>query len=324
MEVLRYKKGDEAKILELFELAFKKNLSTEFWNWRFKDNPFGKELMINLMWEGDVLAGHYAVSAIELSIEGITVSASLSGTTMTHPNFQGRGIFSDLANSLYERIYKEDNVALVYGFPNNNSHYGLVKNINWQDVGIICNFSRHLVVSSVQQNFSDYKVFQIEKFTKVHQGFIRDTIKNLGFGIAVNRSTEYLNWRYNDCPINEYYSLEIKNNDELAGIIIFKIFEAKEASTQIDIMEFFCSSDFKIIDQILDLVINFLATKGFTEITFNMWLSLFDPRHLLFEKLSFKISTPLTYMCAKPFSDEFADITNIKSWYISMGDSDVY
>lgn len=324
MEILNYKKGDEVQILELFELAFKKRLSEKFWDWRFKNNPFGEDLMINLMWEGDILAGHYAVSAIELEIEGATVKSSLSGTTMTHPDFQGRGIFSDLASTLYERIHNQQDIALVYGFPNNNSHYGLVKNIHWQDVGIVSNFSRNFKVNFNKEELSGNGLNSINKFTKEHENFVRSNIDNLGFNTAVKRSEKYLNWRYLNCPINDYYCKEIRSKDKLIGIFIFKVFEADGASTQIDIMEFFCSPGLYLINKILDLLKNCLAQKGFKEIACNMWLSLFDPRHLLFEKLGFVISTPLTYMCAKPLSEEYAGIANFRNWYISMGDSDVY
>jgi hypothetical protein len=324
MEIVKYKEGDEIKILELFELAFKKSLSKSFWDWRFKNNPFGKELMINLMWEDNILAGHYAVSAIEIDINNETIQASLSGTTMTHPNFQGRRIFSDLAISLYDRIHKDQDIALVYGFPNNKSHYGLVKNILWEDLGIISNFSKKINIVKQDNNSNNFKLNLLSDFNHEHEVFIKNKIKELGFNISIKRSEKYLNWRYLKCPINNYYCFEIRENEELQGIVIFKIYENKGSESQIDIMEFICEPDYSTIKNTLDLIVDFLAKEEFSEITLNMWLSLYDARHLLFEKLNFQIGMPLTYMCAKPFSEKYKDITNFKDWYISMGDSDVY
>ncbi|MDX1761040.1 MAG: GNAT family N-acetyltransferase [Christiangramia sp.] len=323
MEIRKYKAGDEEHILELFELAFSKKLTKEFWLWRFKNNPFLDTEMINLMWEEDILAGHYAVSAIEIIVDHKKVLASLSGTTMTHPSFQGKGIFSSLSNALYKRVRDELGVNMVFGFPNKNSHYGLVKKLGWKDVAVIPNFS--LNINDLKKVESTTTMRIIESFETRHSDFISRTITDLGFSVYVNRSEKYLNWRYQDCPINDYSCFEILKDGTCVGIAITKIFiPGPSSNPEVDIVELFCAADLKMLQEVLMHINHFYSKQGLADSNLNLWMSLFDPRHLLLERLGFSLGMPLTYMGAKEFTKGFDMVSEYKNWYISMGDSDIF
>ena len=82
MEIRKYKLGDENAILDLFKLSFKKEMSLDYWNWRFRDNPIGTQ-MIYLMWDNSKLVGHYAVSPNILSIGGDMCKSALSMTMVS-------------------------------------------------------------------------------------------------------------------------------------------------------------------------------------------------------------------------------------------------
>ena len=132
MDVRAYAPGDEAAILRLFDRSFGKPLPEAFWRWRFLDDPHGAP-MIELAWDGDVLAAHYAVSPTSIAVEGERRVASLSMTTMTDPDYRGHGLFGQLATRLYERLAGVGHVA-VFGFPNAQSHRGFIRDLGWQDV----------------------------------------------------------------------------------------------------------------------------------------------------------------------------------------------
>ena len=279
--------------------------------------------MINLMWEGGSLVGHYSVSAIELSINTNICKASLSGTTMTHPDFKGKGIFSSLALFLYERIASEHDVNCVLGFPNNNSHYGLIKKSNWRDVGIIPTLS---LDSSRLENIKVNGLHRFSSFSEDHADFVRETIISLGFRVFVNRSVAYLNWRYRDCPVNDYQCFEYIKNGEILGIIVAKTFAslAKPGYTEVDIVEMFCGPHLPVIRDMLTGVKSYFIEGGIAFFRLNAWISLLDARHLQMERMGFLIGTPLTYMCSKDFTQCTEQIYDFQNWYISMGDSDVY
>ena len=154
MEIKAYKLGDELKIIELFEQSFGKKMSLEYWKWRFSDNPFTSNIFIDLMWDNDLLVGHYAVSPVEMILEDKKILTALSMTTMTHPQYGGKGIFSKLAENLYKRL-TEEGYTMVWGFPNNNSHYGFNKNLN----NIITKYTSHQAVDEIKMFSNIFKSY---------------------------------------------------------------------------------------------------------------------------------------------------------------------
>ena len=93
MEIRPFSPGDEVHILNLFEASFGKKMSPMFWDWRYRANPFISNIMIHMMWDDEVLAGHYAVSPVQMLVEGNSQMTALSMTTMTHPAYSGRSTF---------------------------------------------------------------------------------------------------------------------------------------------------------------------------------------------------------------------------------------
>jgi len=323
MNTEKYKEGDEVHILDLFQKSFKKSLSPDFWNWRFGQNPFLADPMINLMWDGDVLAGHYAVSATEMIIEGQKYLTCLSGTTMTHPDYEGKGIFSSLALSLYDRVAADHHVHAVLGYPNKNSHYGLVKKILWKDLCVVPTLS---IASGRIKESESSALSLIVRFTAEHEDFVTQTINDLGFSVFTNRSAKYLNWRYIDNPVNEYFCFEYRKEGILKGIVISKAFLSFDQSGEweLDLVELFTESDVGVIALLLEGLGSFYKGRIPGYIKMNIWISLFDLRYLLLERLGFSPGAPLTYMCSKAFLPGIDAVYDARNWYLAMGDSDVY
>lgn len=323
MNTEKYKKGDEVHILDLFQKSFNKPLSLDFWQWRFGQNPFLTDPMINLMWNGDLLAGHYAVSANEMMIEGKKYLTCLSGTTMTHPDYEGKGIFSSLALSLYDRIATDHDVHAVLGYPNKNSHYGLIKKIAWKDLCVVPTLS----ISSGRIKHSEYDGLSvITSFTEEHEDFIAQTITDLGFSVYTNRSAIYLNWRYIYNPVNEYFCFEYRSGGVLKGIVISKAFLSfdRPGEWELDLLELFTGADPNVISLLLEGLGSFYESKIPSYVKMNIWISLFDLRYLLLERLGFSPGFPLTYMCSKTFLPGVNAVYDARNWYLAMGDSDVY
>ncbi len=318
-----YRPGDETEILELFLKAFGKPLSYQFWQWRFANNPFVTRPMISLMWEEETPAGHYAVSGTEICIDGEVHPFSLSGTTMTAPGYEGKGIFSTLALNLYDRVAKDYGIAGVMGFPNHKSHYALIKKIHWKDVNMLTNFSIPGIKAGVRE-IPGMRL--ITRFEQRHADFIYQSIGELGFSVFVNRSAAYLNWRYLDCPVQEYDCFEYIDKKEIKGIIVTKSFDSFQypGHKEVDMMEMFCEPEECVIKDLLGGAGYFYTSKQVNILQINTWISIMDARHLIMEKLGFTNGAPLTFFCTKSFVPGTDQIYDYRNWYLSLGDSDVF
>lgn len=314
MDIIEYKVGDEQNILELFYTVFKKEMTLEYWNWRFRSNPFFDNPMIYLMWHEDKLIGHYAVSPIEMIIDGQIKLTALSMTTMTHPEYNGKGIFSKLAESLYNKL-KTLNFSMVWGFPNLNSHYGFVKNLKWNDIATIPMLSANIVEYKTINPL--VKFFEINKFEAKHS-YSLNTKNNKK--VKINKTIDYLNWRYLLNPDFEYKILELENN---GSFIIYKILKSFSdiSKYEIDILECYFKNELKNLSDLIDAI---LLSEKKDILRINLWESIFSVDHVLFEKLKFKFAQPTTYLSHLSFQDNEDNCSNYKNWEIGFGYSDIF
>lgn len=113
--------------------AAPEKFSTEAVAWRYRDNPAGQVVGADA-WDGDRLAAHYVTCPTEAVIDGQIVKGLLSLNTATHPDYQGRGLFTRLA----EAAYAQGTAAgykFVIGVANDNSTPGFLRKLAFQNVG---------------------------------------------------------------------------------------------------------------------------------------------------------------------------------------------
>lgn len=243
-----YQSGDEHAIIALYETTFKQPLSLARWQWQYQNTPLGKPAIMLAFAETGQLAGHYAVNPLTMQLNHQTVEGALSLDTMVHPDFQGRRLFTSLAEALYQHLEATGN-ALTYGFPNQNSHHGFVKYLNWHDltdtlplylyplrfspllqkalpIPALANIAAPLAQAAYQiirpTRAPDF--YHIERITTFDERF--DTLWQSARRLAptlLQRDSAYLNWRYPQHPDYSYTLLAAtfpQAQNQLAGYIV--------------------------------------------------------------------------------------------------------
>ncbi|MHA1995611.1 MAG: GNAT family N-acetyltransferase [Candidatus Hodarchaeales archaeon] len=322
LKLAEYTSGDETQIIELFKNSFQVATSIDYWNWRFRDNPTGK-IAIKLMWDKDFLAGHYAVSPIHLNYFGMKIDTALSNMTMTHSKYWGKGIFPKLADALYSDLAV--NTEFIWGYPNENSHYSFVKKLKWVDIYQIPMFSfthgsipRKLKVTNNKGHIEKINTFDT-RFDTFWNDFILSK-KN----ISVYRSSDYLNWRFIQNPVNRYHVRAYLEEETLKGYLIHKFYKNDKGEIEVDIVDFQVQSP-----EVFGILLNSL----FDEIEenppnrINTWLNPSEEIFLTLEKIGFRSTAPITFLGAfnlKKESQTFENILKFSNWSIRMSDSDVF
>lgn len=101
--------------------------------WRYRDNPAGAVVGADA-WDGDRLAAHYVTCPVEARIDGAPVRGLLSLNTATHPAYQGRGLFTQVAQAAFEQGAAAG-YQFVIGVANANSTPGFLRRLAFQNVG---------------------------------------------------------------------------------------------------------------------------------------------------------------------------------------------
>ena len=99
-------------------------------DWLYLANPDGAAVGFDA-WDGERLAAHYVCVPARVWVEGSEVLVLLSLNTATHPDYQGKGLFTKLAAMTYE-AGAQAGFDGVYGVANANSTPGFVRKLGFQ------------------------------------------------------------------------------------------------------------------------------------------------------------------------------------------------
>lgn len=116
---------------ELFRACFPgaSHLDRTYLKWLYADNPDGGVFGFDA-YDGHTLAAHYVCIPVSLKLFGRRVSALLSLNTATHPSYQGKGLFTQLAERTYAAA-AEAGFDAVYGVANANSTPGFTRKLGF-------------------------------------------------------------------------------------------------------------------------------------------------------------------------------------------------
>jgi len=315
LEVRPYQAGDESYILALFRESYGRGLDERAWAWRFRDNPAGPGV-IDLAWDGEILAAHYAVSSVLMRIDRHEVCVGLSGTTMTHPDYRGRGLFPLLARTTYERMAGMD-MALVWGFPNRLSHRGFVRDLNWVDLWEIPTFRLHL--EGFDKAFSlASEIVELERFD-IRFDHLWDQVRD-DYRIIVKRDSTYLQWRYVENPVASYRILAYVSGQEVLGYAVLKWFRQ-----EMHIVDILTVQDGGVVGEHLVYGAIEMARQSSASAV-SLWINVTNPLHRVLERMGFQNEAPVTYFGACILRPDLVggDALDYRNWYLTMGDSDVY
>jgi GNAT superfamily N-acetyltransferase len=232
-----------AEDLELFLKCFNDNglpRSIELLRWQYLEPPAGPLFVdVAVVPSGDAFAAIYAVFPVAMRAGGKRALGVQSLNTLTDEAFRGKGLFSRMAKSLYARC-AEQNVALVYGFPNGNSVHGFFNRLDWKSLdpmpfmlrplrsGYIL---RRLRAGKWLARFLDFPL-TLRRKPRLAPGRTLETVKTIGpefdavwsafaasIGYGVERDADYLAWRLRR-PGGEYECIALREDGRPIGLVI--------------------------------------------------------------------------------------------------------
>jgi hypothetical protein len=205
---------------------------------------------------------------------------------------------------------------MVWGFPNHQSHRGFVRDLRWRDVHEIP-LLRLDLSGPPGRIRTGGNVFPMEGIDPRVDGLLKSVQGSAE--VSVKRNGDYLRWRYIANPSNVYRVLGCAGGGRLLGYVVFKKFE--ETMDIVDLLE---APGSDALRELVPAVVDACREEHLRAV--NLWFPLRHPFHLELEKMGFATMGPSTYLGAKAL-DEIAgekDLFDVRRWYYTMGDSDVY
>lgn len=206
------------------------------WRWKHLLNPFGpSQVQVALDNTGTVI-GTLALMPWQLRHAGRVLRAARAVDLATHPNFRRKGVATLLSEEAVEAI-KADRPSIVFHTPNRAS-IGIALKRSPLFVGVISpsiqlrHVARLLVrrafrlrLAAGQNLVGDILAHALpirswlERDGEVQQLLGTDFPRQF----RTERTLGYLRWRYADRPLEPYYALNIDDQGELLGSVIFRV-----------------------------------------------------------------------------------------------------
>ncbi len=299
------------KLGALFLATFGRAIQPGYLDWRYLDNG-QEQLLFSVEMENLDPVASYSAFPVNLVRDGRVYRTAMSMTTMTHPRWQGRGLFQKLATELY--AYAQGfGTAAVWGFPNATSHPHFHSKLGWSDIYEIPTMALDLA------DVAPRKLPSSEVVVEADDAFSMDYPEPPRDGLTrVHRPKEYLAWRYARNPENAYRNYVLSREGIVSSYVVTKAF--RDGVDLVDIQ----TSTPEEARLLLSHVVKLSRESGLRQAY--CWAPTHHAVHGVLEWLGFENSTPVTYFGGRELIRSAApgDWLNFRNWYLQMGDSDVY
>jgi GNAT superfamily N-acetyltransferase len=204
----------------------------EFFRWKHYDNPFGRSFMLVAESE-ERIVGVRALMRWRFETDGRLVHAVRAVDTATHPEWQGRGLFTRLTMEAIEGLRADTD--FIFNTPNHKSLPGYLK-MGWQVVEKVpvavkvrrpLHFARGVrtLNDSVPPSTSHPPVEAATASEALDLDGIEALLeaRNMGRRMRTPRDLAYVRWRYGAAPLLDYRAVVDSDGSGVTGLAIFRV-----------------------------------------------------------------------------------------------------
>lgn len=310
-----YQPDDEYQITTLFLSSDPRHTrSVHYWKWA-NSGRFNSDFISSVARFKNQIIGHYSLAGTPVKFGNQAFTAGFGQQAVTHKRFRSLSLLNDI----YSKAYIKSKVCydFLFAFPNDQFFPIKTQVFNWQAVS---QFEAKVIqTQSIRKpTRSNYHIRQILKFQP--ETCVQN--KNLSNLFFIPKSSELLNWRIFDHPINHYTVLGAYDNNVVLGYIILKLYESGDGTVGHFIDYETRNHDPDILAGLVSEAKSFFEFHNISKIIF--WNTK-KPYDTFFQPLLEKegaFTTNFGIHLNNP--DVPTDILNMENWSISMIDSDAF
>ena len=280
--------------------------SVNYWMWKHLKNPFGPSKVLLAEINGQLI-GVRAMMQWKWQRKNQVFSTLRAVDTATHPDFQGKGIFSVLTQKMVDRS-KIDGVDFIFNTPNEKSLPGYLK-LGWGSLGkLSVGLSFFNPLFFIQKQRIDISI-DLDKIDSLCNRW--NVIHQQSTLLFTPKSLDYLKWRYLTNPIIKYKVFA----DEEVFLALYC--RKRKQIHELRIAEIICiDSSEGVSKKVKNLIRHYAHESKANFITFTPEIKAFIP--------GIKILLPLgPLLAAKKVNVELPAFVNLKFAY-NLGDMELF
>ena len=231
------------------------NFSEKSWRWQYKNLP-KRDARIYICACAGKIVGYYHVPVYEGAVGGERKNFAMVQDVAVSVSMRGRSVFRRLAEFATEDLINSG-INLIYTFPNQKSIHTFLKYNGYQKIYAYDSYILPFDTSSVMK--SKFKLFGLENLfgavfdkyldlrnlqpakdfaVKTKERFDAPTAElferfNSKFICHLERSADYLQWRFFEKPVGKHFLLTLENDSKTVAAAVFKLDEILETNTAV-------------------------------------------------------------------------------------------
>lgn len=202
---------------EIMTACFGQAPDDRYFVWKYNANPAGQVVGFEALADGQI-AGFYGVIPWQLALDGQTVSVFQSMDTMTHPNFQRRGLFVTLAKACYAELAARHKDYVIIGIPGTSSFPGFVQKLGWSHVQDLSYVFKHHSWHRVR-TAKALRVRPLEELDESFRAYLRERRQENG-RLSVSMDAHFLDWRVFKNQVTPYKTLLVEAGSKAVGVAV--------------------------------------------------------------------------------------------------------
>ena len=272
---------DRAHIIRLMGRIYPGDMASRY-AWLYESNPHGGALSwIAVERESGEAVGCTSIFPRRVMIRGRERIGGIGGDCFIEPRVRRQGLATALHSVSFAQM-RERGVDFMYGPPTPNNLGALVK----AGSHLVTNYRRWVrpltsrgayraafsrVPTKGQAQLASIPIMVLDRLTKSDsKGFTLEEVcafgdefnamferSAAGHAVVCSRDSQYLTWRYLEAPAHRQTPLAVRRNGELVGFVALE-----RAGEFAAIADLFSAPDPKLIDAILQLVIEYAHAAG--------------------------------------------------------------
>lgn len=301
---------DTEDVLSLMQACFgdREFLNKAWYKWFYFGCPTGfTRNYIAIDEAARKVVGAYGWLPIRIKVNAQVVNGSLAINAMTHPDYQGKGLFTQMGRYCLscEEAFRS---RISLGVPNHQAYPGHVK-VGWKvysDLSFIAKYSfLGKPCKSKEVPVVDARVDQLIQHVAGRANFM------------VLKDHRFLNWRYQQRPDQKYRLFVLENKGNIDGYMILKYF-SEDGYKKTHILDIMAYSEEAFNDLVLAAE---QCSSGRHEL--NCWQVRHSIHEELFTNNGFVVTEKKNILIIHANYGQDIELKP-ENWWFALGDNDVY
>ncbi len=275
--IREFEEKDIPAILELFSICFQKQVTSDWFMWKYRRSPFGSKGYVAA--DGGRIAAFYGGIKLSFAFMGKSLWAFEFCDVMTHPEYRGRLVSkTPLIVKIGEKFYEENPMDFAFGFPSVRHARLQSLRLGGQGYRRVQLFTKTKLEKN--QPVQKFKVNNgwgflskevLERLSRIQHGkrfSFRRLRRKFGEDNMINllKTHEYLTWRYPEHPLRKYDLFAFERFNSIKGYIV-----SDEQDGWMNVLEILCGKE-KNVEEMLTAFESYIAGHVRTLQGLRMWV----------------------------------------------------